>query len=691
MSWYDTSYRKLFFDFHSPGATTGLAAGFDAEGWADRLVAANAEAVSVFIKGGYGYSFYRQGEIRYVHPSLPAGLDMVQAQIDALHARGLKAIGYYHTFSSEPVARDHPDWRRVDVEGLPDDTGICLLGPLASEWMVPHIREAVSLYDLDAMFFDGTYGHIPCYCSACQDAWARASGGASIPDWRDRASCVGDRVRTEQARTFVAWLLGRYRDLRQRICDAIHEIRPEMPVSFNWAYAPRQPEAVPEDVGNLVADIFPDDQAFNGSYFGRYWSLLGRPFDVMNSAFLQWWGDWGCKPAIAMQQEVATTLANGGLTWIGYQMNERFDVEPAVMGELGKTLQFVKEREPWLLDAEPILSIGVLHSTSAHLTQEPTTTWIDETSARGAHRMLTESMLPYHLVNEVTLADRLDELQVLILPDQRYISATLASRIADWVRDGGVLVAAALTGTLGDDLQPTGKFALGEVLGLELQEAYDQTHAYVEVTDPRLQAGTLGMAHLAEAPFALATPIADDVQWLAKLRAIYLRSDGKPLLRWSPVGEDTGCPAITARPYGRGWACYLAGDLFRAYQAKNNWNLKHVVANLVRALAPDLPVEVEATAWLEVVLTRQPASGDRAARRLVHLVNHHGNRPVDGNNVCVESVLPVRDVTVRLRVDFEPGQVLQQPDGIEPSWSVEDGVLVVEVPQVDVHTILGIA
>ena len=34
-------------------------------------------------------------------------------------------------------------------------------------------------------------------------------------------------------------------------------------------------------------------------------TTLGRPFDVMNSAFLQWWGDWGCKPATAMQQEVA--------------------------------------------------------------------------------------------------------------------------------------------------------------------------------------------------------------------------------------------------------------------------------------------------------------------------------------------------------------------------------------------------
>ena len=681
MSWYDTSYRKLFFDFHSPGATTGLAAGFDAARWADRLVAANAEAVSVFIKGGYGYSFYRQGEIRYVHPSLPAGLDMVQEQIDALHARGLKAIGYYHTFNSEPVARDHPEWRRVGADGTPSPLSICMTGPLADGWMLPHIAEAVRLYDVDAMFFDGTYGHAPCHCDACQQAWNEVSGGAKIPSGPDDPGWSA----------WVAWELGRYRDLRGRICETIHAERPETVISFNWAYAPRQPEAVPEGVGSLVADIYPNDQAFNGSYFSRYWALLGRPFDVMNSAFLQWWGDWGCKPAIAMQQEVATTLANGGLTWIGYQMNERFDVEPAVMGELGKTLAFVREREPWLEGAEPELSIGVLHSTAFHLAQDRPAMWIDETSARGAHRLLTESMLPYHLVNEATLAERLDEFQVLILPDQRYLPDGLVAQIADWVRAGGVLVAAALTGTLDASFHPTGEFALGEVLGLELEAAYDQTHAYVEVTDPRLKAGTLPMAHLAEATFALAKPVSDDVQTLANLRAIYLRSDGKPLLRWSPVGEDTGRPAITARPYGQGWACYLAGDLFRAYQAKNNWNLKHMVAHLLRALVPDLPIEVDAPAWLEVVLMRQPATAQRRSRRLVHLVNHHGNRPVDGNNLCVESVLPVRDVTVRLRVESQPNAVRLQPDGVEPAWSVEDGTLVVEIPQVDVHTILEIS
>ncbi len=67
-SWYGTRYRKLFFDFHSPGSTVGLAAAFDAERWADRVRATGAQAISVCTKCGYGYSFYQKGHVRYQHP-----------------------------------------------------------------------------------------------------------------------------------------------------------------------------------------------------------------------------------------------------------------------------------------------------------------------------------------------------------------------------------------------------------------------------------------------------------------------------------------------------------------------------------------------------------------------------------------------------------------------------------------------
>ena len=684
-AWYATSYRKLFFDFHSAGTAVGLAAAFDAERWAERLEEAHAQAVSVFTKCGFGYSFYQKGRVRYQHPHLPAGLDMLEEQIAALHKRGLRAIGYYHTFNSEPIARDHPDWIERDAEGKPRGISICLLSPLLAEWMLPHVEEIVTLYDVDSMFFDGTYAHSPCYCAACQQRFAEASGGLTIP--KDKKDPAWPR--------YVAWKLDAFREVRKAICDTIHRHRPEVVVSINWVYAPRVPEIVGEErtgIGALVADVPPEDQVFNGSYFSAYWAMLNRPFDIMNSAFLQWWGDWACKPAIAMQQEVATAIAHGGLTWIGYQMRQDFDVEPAVMAELGKTLDFVREREPLLAGAEPVPYVGVLHSTHGYLAGNEASFFVDERAARGAHRLLLESMIPHHFLHEPALRQRLPELKAVILPDQRFLEPDLAAALTEWVEGGGVLVATALTGTLDAECRDTGRFALEDLLGVRLEGVYGQPHAYIEVTDPRLKPGTLDMAHLAEAKFALARPVAEDVEVLARLRRIYLRSDGQFLLRWSPVGEDSGYPAIALRRVGKGWAAYFAGDPFHAYQVKNQWNLKHIVANLLRWTLPDPPVAVEAPAWLEVVLMRPAADHAPRGRErlLVHLVNQHGDHPVDGNYRCVEQIPPVRRVKVRVRCPKRPRRVTLEPDGAIPKFAYAKGILTVSVPEVAIHRAVAI-
>ncbi|MHB1357884.1 MAG: DUF4838 domain-containing protein, partial [Anaerolineae bacterium] len=246
MSWYDTSFRKLFFDFHSPGNTVGLASRYDAEKWAERVQAANAQAVSVITKCGFGYSYYQKGHIRYVHPQLAAGVDMLGEQIEALHRRGIKALGYYHTFNSEPIAGEHPEWLEREADGKEKGTQVCLLSPLVKEWMLPHIVEIITNYDVDGMFFDGTYAYSICHCESCQKRFADDTGGLAIPK---------DKKDTNAAR-YVAWKLEQFVALRQQIADTIHAHRPEVIVSVNWAYSPRAPEVVPAGIDNLIADIF---------------------------------------------------------------------------------------------------------------------------------------------------------------------------------------------------------------------------------------------------------------------------------------------------------------------------------------------------------------------------------------------------------------------------------------------------
>jgi hypothetical protein len=301
-------------------------------------------------------------------------------------------------------------------------------------------------------------------------------------------------------------------------------------------------------------------------------------------------------------------------------------------------------------------------------------------------------MIPHHFLYEKALLERLSEFRAVVLPDQRYVPPELVTALGDWVRAGGVLIATALTGTLDNQNRDLGRFVLENLLGVRREGVYDQPHAYIEITDRRLKAGTLEMPHLAEAKFVLAKPVVDGVRSLAKLRRIYLRSDGKFLLRWSPVGEDSGYPAITLRRLGKGWAAYLAGEVFRAYQAKNQWNLKHMVANLLRVTIPDPLVAVEAPAWLEVTLMRQRNNRLHGGheRLLIHLINQHGDHPVDGNYRCVEQIPPVRGVTVRVRCPKRPRRVTLEPGGQKPTWRFAGNVVTVNVPEVTIHRIVAL-
>ena len=128
------------------------------------------------------------------------------------------------------------------------------------------------------------------YCKSCAQRFG-AETGRDLPAGPQEAGWGA----------YVKWALQDYRRIRQRIAETVHRHRPEMMVSFNWAYTMPLPEPAPPYADCLVADISPEDQIFNGSYQARHWAASGKSFDVMNSAFMQWWGDWACKPATAMQ------------------------------------------------------------------------------------------------------------------------------------------------------------------------------------------------------------------------------------------------------------------------------------------------------------------------------------------------------------------------------------------------------
>ena len=133
--------------------------------------------------------------------------------------------------------------------------------------------------------------------------------------------------------------------------------------------------------------------------------------------------------------------------------------------------------------------------------------------------------------------------------------------------------------------------------------------------------------------------------------------------------------------YGEGKVAYVAGELFSAYWNSNAPRLKVLIRNLVELVTLDKLLEMDAPPCVEVSLFKQ------GARLIVHLVNYHVEK-TGGGRAFAEYVPPVRDIGIRMRLAHNPSEVTQMPEGRSLPYTFEDGLLRVQVPELDIHSCL---
>lgn len=670
--WYREAYRKLFFDYHTYKAAMNVASRFDADRWAEQLVKAHVQAVSLHAYCNYGWRYYRKGNTGYVHPGLPDGLDMVEEVMQACHRRGIRVIAYFNVHGGEAMDQYHPEWISTNAKGEKRKGIVSLFSPYFEEFLLPLLEEFSVNYQVDGVFFDFLRIDNP------DDQQARQkfvlSTGKAYPESADSPSW----------KDYIQWLLEEGRRKRGQAMEALHRGNPDVLVAFNWSYNFLQPEIPPEEVGFLSMDIEPEDQAFEASFTGKYWATFDKPFDIMNSAFLQWWGDWGVKPAVTMKQECAAILANGGRTWIGYQIRPEYFVEDALMNEFRNTFEFVKEREGFCEGMAPVPNIAILHSSSIHFKTEPILAFYSSglKSLRGASKMLMELGQPFHILNEEVLLENINRYRVVILPDQRYIGERLASALRNFVERGGRLIGTVLTATQDEEYRPAGKYLLGDLFGVGLVGNYAYEHSFIDIREPGLKKEVLDMAQQAYGDCALME--AGSARVLADLWEPLLMKDGRYVHLSSPPGKYTGHPAVTLNQYGRGQAVFLSNDIFYAYAHRSQWNLKNLFGNILTMIDPEKLIEVEAPGMVEVVLN------GKGPVTQVHLVNHYREKALDGAITLVEKIVPVYDIGVKFKRESEPVSVILQPGGVQLDWNYREGYVTFRIPELEIYSIIEI-
>ena len=668
MNWYNDAFFKLHFDMHLPAEIPAVGEGFDAELMADQLAAIGTQAVCFFAKSAGGYSHYPT-KVHRTHPTLQR--DLLGEALAAFHARNIKLIAYYHVPYAKWLVPEHPEYLCIDAQGKPMDQGdqplLCMVGRFTDEVLIPHTEEIVRDYDVDGLFYDGGYVAWACYCADCKAKYLVDTGEEipveqSGPAWRRHRN----------------WLLEQGVEWRRKVAAAAHAIRPDVLFGVNWAYAVRMPEVPPPFVGYLTADIMePENSSLCSSYQLRYWLPFGVPFDTMNSRMLHWWSDWTVKSTNALRLELATVLANGGRTFVGDLQYNSGMADPEVLQRTGAAFDFVRPMVPLVRDAVAVPYVAILHSAASHFARSETV-WGDDEPIRGAHLALVEGGIYAHILDEDLVPEKLSAYQTVVLAEQVCLKPETVAALRKFVADGGGLVVVGDNASSDADGNPTGEWAIADLVGLKCAGLSQFDRNYLNVADP-WAAKLLCPDDVAYPPLlSHGHAILTELAGAEKIAPLIAPDPGKQVASLAP-GDDSGYPGITLHRFGQGQVAFVALPISRDFFARGHHAFQYILSGLVREVTPRKLLEIQAPASLEATLFRQED------RLIVHLVTYHCERGIHVPAV-VDRIPPVHDITVRVACDAAPTRVTQEPEGRELAFTHESGTATVTVPRMDIYT-----
>ena len=532
---------------------------------------------------------------------------------------------------------------------------LCFYSPGIDKHILPLYENVTEQYHPAQIWIDHTIITVNlCYCENCKSNFLSLYGvapplAAGNAYWDEWVKYHRDG--------FDLWM--------EKVYNAAKKIDPSTLVTFNHAYFINQPEPPPFYIRNLSADIH--SSIMNNCLFARYATTVGIPFDLMPGLTDTWAGTIP-KTEQEVVQTAAVITANGGRWNIGeFPMSQYVQPADKMLDLAVAGADLVKERKEWSHNTSLVPLVAVLQSASTHYARiippaqyiynvpGPTRLyWYNNLSVPdeiyGAGAALLENNIPFDIINESTLKERLKDYKVLIAGDQFRLDDETVLAIREYVEAGGALLA---TGR-------TAESDLAELLGVKVVSG---------MLVDKLAVNLGGVNIVVYSPLKIET-------------------DGAEVLnRFSDVVNS---PAITRHVQGNGRIIYIAGDFFRTYMEASTYNPKSLsnagnttmrgaVDNWINDIAPNLGFSCTAPPWIEV------ASRRKGNNMLIQLVE----RTFEWKNKLYQTQEPVE---IKLSQKIYPENVLLQPWARKIPWEWRNDSLFVTVPlnEIKLHSIVEV-
>ncbi len=556
--------------------------------------------------------------------------DYLAAYLEKSRAAGFRTIVYFNVHAVKPeFGAERPEWRQVRHDGTLLDgiygveTSFCVNSPWR-DW-VRDVCLDLCQYPIDGIFFDGPCLFANCcYCAHCRALYQKTFG-KEMPPKAPGLPETGDlsRFQAESLRRFLEQANTAIKSIRPDVllyCNAGPREEPHYLIGRNNRVLIQSQDVLAAEGGFVYGELSSQPAWRVGSNAKYYQTqAAGKPTLVfMSPAHGPWKSSYLSDPELELAFIQAPVHGSG----IWFSAFHWFPATAAYK-KIASNFKFFSDHKDiyfgtrsragtaivWPADALDFYK-NPAETPEARQGRQPTGGTIDEFN--GLYDALIRSGVPCDILDEESLRrEDIGRYALLILPNAACTGKEADDRLREYVRGGGNIIASYETSLCDEAGRRQDDFGLADLFGVRLLRSslrpYPHFYFYRNKDWARLFAGV--EAELLPAPQVSCEVAAGPAKAVSLFSVKFKGWDGSEIL-------PSEFPAVTANEFGKGRAVYLAAPFGEHYWKYKQPEIRLLLGNLFRWLAPPAVVIEGAPDTVEVA-HRETADG----REVITLIN----------------------------------------------------------------------
>ena len=656
--------RQIHLDFHTSEAIPHIGRDFNAASFADMLKEAHVDSVTCFSRCHHGWLYYPSREFpERIHPNLECS-DLLGEQIKACKERNIKVPVYLPLQWDLFSAKEKPGWLVLDEHGRQVGTGpyeagfynqLCLNTPYR-KIVLKQALEVLEMYpDCDGLFLD-IINSRECSCVECR----RGMKELSI-----------DPTSKEGRREYMRHVISEF---TRYISDEVRKVKPDAGIYYNHSHIRLSHRDIIDGFTHLELESLP------GGGWGywdfpitiRYARTLGVPCIGQTGKFHTSWGDFNSlKTNAALEYECFRSLAFGAACSIGDQLDPLGQLSESTYKLIGNIYDQVEQKEPWCLDAVPVVEMAVLSPDRF----EGTVNGSLSPDISGCTRMLQELGFQFNIIDE---KEDLSKYRILILPDNVAVNdSELSEKITNFMERGGSILSSFRSG----------------------RESQTDDYTYLD----------MGIRKIGESPYCpdfivpegeLSTNL-EPVDYVMYQKAECIDPKvGTEVLSWinkpyfnrtwehfcshqhSPSSYERVYPGIVRKDN----LIHFIHPVFTIYHEMDPLWCKTLVQNAISLLMPDQMIKHNGPSSLVVTVNHSSVRNSYVVHLLHYIPERRG-----ANFDSIQDVISLYDIELEILVPESFQYVSLVPSGVRIESEIRNGYLCFSVGEIHGHQMIEIA